>query len=544
MSRLGDYHSLITVQTTVQSNSLRSELRERSSAALSETRNYDGCIFDKVKIYDYYPLQLLILGRSNIRQHSSRQSCWLIISGIVYDVTNFVDSHPGGASLILKYAGKDATQAYEPLHASDTLEKHLSDDQRLGSLVEDDFGLPSHGAAQTTFSKSVTTDNGVGEISTAVARQRCPRLSSMISLADFAQAAKAKLSATSYAFLSSGAEDNVSLDRNLTSWRVVRLRPRILRPMPKPPNIQRRILGNDFSVPFVICPAGGAKLCHPEGDTLLTKAAFQQGALQWVCNNAGRTQKAVAAARGPGQILYWQIYAMKDLKVTEDEIRSAIALGFKGFALTVDAIWAGKRELDLRARLAEDDDDHEDTHGDVQDQSFMMAPKVNRPPVYTEFTFDTAITWLKSLTDLPIVIKGVQTWEDALLCHQYGVHPWLSNHGGRQLDSTPSGLETLLDIHEHCPVVLRECQVLVDGGVTRGADVVKALALGCRAVGIGRGFLYSMVFGLRGIEKAMEILKHEIETTLALLGVMSLDELGPQHVSDPQLCKTFGPSEL
>jgi L-lactate dehydrogenase (cytochrome) len=155
----------------------------------------------------------------------------------------------------------------------------------------------------------------------------------------------------------------------------------------------------------------------------------------------------------------------------------------------------------------------------------------HRRPVYVDFTFDSAIAWLRGLTNLPIVIKGIQTWEDALLCHQYGVHPWLSNHGGRQLDSAPSALETLLDIREFCPVVLQECEVLVDGGITRGSDIVKAIALGARAVGIGRGFLYAMVFGQRGVEKAMEILKHEIETTLALIGVMSVDELGPQHVS-------------
>jgi L-lactate dehydrogenase (cytochrome) len=152
-------------------------------------------------------------------------------------------------------------------------------------------------------------------------------------------------------------------------------------------------------------------------------------------------------------------------------------------------------------------------------------------PVYVDFTFESAVSWLKSLTDLPIVVKGIQSWEDALLCQQWGVHPWLSNHGGRQLDSAPSALETLLDIREHCPGVLAETEVIVDGGITRGSDVVKALALGARAVGVGRGFLYSMIFGQRGVEKAMEILKHEIETTMALLGVMTLDELGPQHVS-------------
>ena len=156
-------------------------------------------------------------------------------------------------------------------------------------------------------------------------------------------------------------------------------------------------------------------------------------------------------------------------------------------------------------------------------------------PVYADFTFESAIRWLRSITNLPIAIKGIQCWEDAAVCMQFGVHPWLSNHGGRQLDGAPSSVETLIDIRTHCPEVLQRCEVIVDGGVTRGSDVVKALALGARAVGVGRGFLYSMVFGRRGVNQAVQILKHEIETTMALLGVQTLDELGPQHVG-PQIC--------
>lgn len=152
-------------------------------------------------------------------------------------------------------------------------------------------------------------------------------------------------------------------------------------------------------------------------------------------------------------------------------------------------------------------------------------------PVYSDFDWPTAVKWLQGLTDLPIAIKGIQVWEDAALCMQYGVHPWLSNHGGRQLDGAPSAADTLVSIRKHCPEVFHKCEVIVDGGITRGSDVVKAIALGARAVGLGRGFLYSLVFGERGTSKAIRILKHEIETTMALLGVSSLDQLNPSYVS-------------
>lgn len=115
----------------------------------------------------------------------------------------------------------------------------------------------------------------------------------------------------------------------------------------------------------------------------------------------------------------------------------------------------------------------------------------------------------------------------------YGVHPWLSNHGGRQLDGAPSAADTLVSIRKHCPEVFDKCEVIVDGGITRGSDVVKAIALGARAVGLGRGFLFSLVFGERGTSKAIRILKHEVETTMALLGVSSMDQLYPSYVSVP-----------
>lgn len=114
---------------------------------------------------------------------------------------------------------------------------------------------------------------------------------------------------------------------------------------------------------------------------------------------------------------------------------------------------------------------------------------------------------------------------------EYGVHPWLSNHGGRQLEGAPSAVDTLLAIRKHCPQVFDRCEVIVDGGITRGADIVKALALGARAVGLGRGFLYALAFGERGVSRAIRILRHEVETTMALLGVTNLGQLNPSYVS-------------
>ena len=136
--------------------------------------------------------------------------------------------------------------------------------------------------------------------------------------------------------------------------------------------------------------------------------------------------------------------------------------------------------------------------------------------------------------DIPVCVKGIQTWEDAKLCQDHGVHPWLSNHGGRQLEGAPSAADTLVSIRKHCPEVFDRCEVIVDGGVLRGTDILKALCLGAKGVGLGRGFLYSLVLGEAGVNKAIRILKHEVEIGMALLGVTSIDQLGPEYVS-PQM---------
>lgn len=154
------------------------------------------------------------------------------------------------------------------------------------------------------------------------------------------------------AVFKAGAEDEKTEQWNRNSWQLARFRPRILRPV-ESVDLSTTILGTKLSVPFFIGPAGGGKLAHPAGEVLMTKAAAKNGVLHWVCNMAGCTQEEMASARDPNQTTYWQIYAKANLEVTEKEIRRAVELGYKGFALTVDAIRAGKRERDLRMEAAE-----------------------------------------------------------------------------------------------------------------------------------------------------------------------------------------------
>lgn len=154
--------------------------------------------------------------------------------------------------------------------------------------------------------------------------------------------------------LKAGADDEGTAQWNRDSWKAIKFRPRVLRPISSI-DISTSILGTKFAAPFFIAPAGGGKLAHPEGEVLITKAAGKHNILQWVCNNSGRSQKQISDTCIPGQTLYWQIYAGFELEVTASEIRDAITQGYKGLCLTVDAVRAGKRERDIRMNMEEDD---------------------------------------------------------------------------------------------------------------------------------------------------------------------------------------------
>ncbi|KAG0652484.1 L-lactate dehydrogenase [Hyphodiscus hymeniophilus] len=371
-----------------------------------------------------------------------------------------------------------------------------------------------------------------------ISTHKTPSLRAIINITDFEAAAAQIMEPRSFAFYNSGAEDEITKRWNQKNWQSIRFRPRVLVPI-ESVEICTTILGNKYTAPFFMSPTGAGDLAHPEGQMILAKVAASNNVMQWVSHYSRDMLKEIMDTREGGQVFY-QTYISTDLRVTEMELRGAIAIGYGGFALTVDAPRIGKREQVLRSNIEDFDPrrtsklhhgrwDCNSTTVSFYDLTRASCQYYCRPSY--QFDWISAVKWIRGITDLPIAIKGIQTWEDAALCMQHGVHPYLSNHGGRQLEGAPSAVETLLEIREHCPEVFQKCEVMVDGGVKRGTDIVKALALGAKAVGLGRGFLYPLVFGERGLNKAMGILKHEVETTMALLGVTSVDQLTDSYVT-------------
>ncbi|CAK5264967.1 unnamed protein product [Mycena citricolor] len=245
----------------------------------------------------------------------------------------------------------------------------------------------------------------------------------------------------------------------------------------------------------------------------------------------------IMAAAQPSQPLFFQLYKHSDDATAEKRVREVERLGYKAIFLTVDAVVPGNREKDLRSPwIMEDQEKGSPTYykeGVVDDAPFSFGTAgaliVNDD---RDMTWERTIPWLRKVTKLPIVIKGIQCVEDAVLAADAGVDGiLLSNHGGRQLEFSLPPLEVLYKLRKERPDVFSKLEVYIDGGITRGTEIIKALCLGAKAVGLGRPFLYAQsAYGEAGVVKIVQILEREIKTTMIGLGVKRVSELRPEMI--------------
>ncbi|KAG8834835.1 Cytochrome b2, mitochondrial precursor [Serendipita sp. 400] len=450
---------------------------------------------------------LQVLTLEEVQKHNSEESAWIIVGDKVYDVTDFLHMHPGGADIILRHAGKDVDEIFSSIH-SPTVLKMLRPDQCVGMINVKE--LPSR---QGDIEEQARIKR---------AREAIPPVAAMVNLYDFEEIAKKVLSNTAWAYYSSAAEDEASHANNLNSFKRYWFRPRVMRAVADI-DMKTSILGIDTALPIFVSPAALAGLGHPEGEVNITRGAGKAGIIQGISSNASRTIEDIAAARIDGQALFFQLYINKDRKESERIVRQIDDLGFKGIMLTVDAPVLGKRERDIRNRPPVSDDE---TPGGKRGVSANLDSFFEVNLQWTD------VAWLKGITSLPIVIKGIQTVEDVELAIEHGADAvYLSCHGGRQLDYAPAAMDVLWELRQRRPECFAKAEIYIDGGVRRGSDVVKALALGAKAVGLGRPFLYANgTYGERGVKRAIEILEEEIATTMRLVGARSLSELVPDMV--------------
>ncbi|KAI9792966.1 MAG: hypothetical protein M1816_001288 [Peltula sp. TS41687] len=469
------------------------------------------------------------LDAREVQQHNTVESCWVILYGYVYDVTDLLSYHPGGPNAILRLAGRDATAAYDPVHPPGTLEEYLRPEARLGKINPSSLG-------QTSSSEDERRDE-----------QDPTSLDSLLNLDDVEELATKAISKKAWAFYFSAADDLVSKKWNNEAYRSILLRPRIFIDCERC-NTSTTLLGHRVGLPVYASPTAAARFAHPTGEAGIGQACGTYRLLQLISNNASQTPEEVVMNATPGQVFGFQLYAQVEQQKSERMLArvNQLADKVKFVCLTLDAPTPGKREHDERAQNAAAS---LPVTSSVQSGSVSKTGPTTPQPrqagigralgqgTSTRLTWDKTLPWLTKHTSMPIVLKGIQTHEDAYLAslHAPPVRAIiLSNHGGRALDTAPPAVHTLLEIRKYCPEVFEKLEVWVDGGIRRGTDVVKALCLGARGVGIGRAALWGLgAGGPKGVERTFEILKSEMETCMRLLGVNTVAQLGPQHVSAP-----------
>lgn len=329
-----------------------------------------------------------------------------------------------------------------------------------------------------------------------------------LTLHEIARKARQNLNQGRWDYLIGGADTESALRRNRAGVESWVFKPRILNDV-SDVQCATELLGTPLRIPVVMPPIGSVQVFDPSGAAGVARAAQEFGVLQ-ILSSVCLPNFEDLAEEYPGPRIY-QLYLTGDQAWMDDIIARAIDSGYTGFCLTADTQTYSRRERDMLKRY---------------------VPGSGRVAGSGDFTAQAAMTWdtvahIKENFDIPLVIKGVGVAEDALLCVEAGVDVvYASNHGGRQLDHTRATIDTLPEIVE---AVDGRAPVIVDGGFLRGADVVKALCLGATAVGMGRFEGFAMAAG--GPEvllTALKILEHEIKTTMALAGISSLDQLGPQ----------------
>ncbi|KAJ9093821.1 hypothetical protein QFC20_007034 [Naganishia adeliensis] len=454
-----------------------------------------------------------LISMREVEKHNTRDDCWVVIQGYVYDVTDFLSLHPGGAGVILQHAGDDATEVFKPLHPPNTLEENLRPDQQLGPVDP-----------TTVVSKAPRplTDD---EKRVRNAREEMPPLEGMIDLQDFEELAEKVLSKTAWAYYRSAVFYN-----NEAAWKRYFFRPRVLRSA-RFVDPSSTMLGMPVSIPVYVSPAAMAKLGHPLGEVNITRAAGKAGIIQGISANASCSLEEMVDAQTEDQNLIFQIYLNKDRSASERLLKKVEDLGCKAIMFTVDAPVSGNRTMDIRAKGVV-----EQAPPSAKDDKNKSAAPVGIAQAISGYQDDNLvwddIAFIRKNTKLPILVKGIQCVEDAELAAKHGVEAIiLSNHGGRQLNFAPAPIDILWEIRQQKPDLFNKMEIYVDGGVKHGTDVVKALALGAKGVGLGRAFLYANgTYGEEGCDKTIDIMKKEICTAMALVGAHTVKDLKPEMV--------------
>ncbi|KAH7442234.1 hypothetical protein KP509_03G078000 [Ceratopteris richardii] len=339
--------------------------------------------------------------------------------------------------------------------------------------------------------------------------------------------AKERLPKMIYDYYASGAEDQYTLKDNRRAFERIWFRPRILIDVTQV-DLTTSILGFKISMPIMVAPTAMQRMAHPEGELATARAVASAKTIMTLSSWATSSVEEVASV-GPG-IRFFQLYVYKDRSVVAQLVRRAERAGFKAIALTVDTPRLGRREADIKNRFVLP------PHLTLKNFEGLDLGKMDKAAdsglaSYVAGQIDRSLSWkwLQTITSLPILVKGVLTAEDTRLAIQSGAAGIIvSNHGARQLDYVSATIDALEEV---VTAAQGRVPVFLDGGVRRGTDVLKALALGASGVFIGRPVVFSLaVDGEAGVKKVLDMLREELELAMALAGCTSLKEITRSHI--------------
>jgi 4-hydroxymandelate oxidase len=350
-----------------------------------------------------------------------------------------------------------------------------------------------------------------------------------ISLSDYEALARARMEATAWDYYAGASGDERTLAENASAYGRIKLVPRVLVDV-SAIDTTVSVLGRTLSMPIMLAPTAFNKLAHPDGEPAAARAAAGAGTLMVASTIATCTLEEIAQAQGPR---WFQLYVYKDRAVTADLVARAEAAGYSAIVLTVDTPKLGFRERDTRNGFA--------LPPGLGIANFAgLEQTANWDPgssffAYVHTLFDASLTWdtvdwLRSLTALPILLKGILSPDDARLAVSAGAAGIIvSNHGGRQLDDAVATIDALPAVAD---AVAGAAEIYVDGGIRRGADVLKAIALGARAGFIGRPYLWGLAAGgEQGVRHVLEILRGELALAMALAGLPSIAHIDRRAIA-------------
>eukprot|EP01013_Petalomonas_cantuscygni_P011458 TRINITY_DN2490_c0_g1_i1.p1 TRINITY_DN2490_c0_g1~~TRINITY_DN2490_c0_g1_i1.p1 ORF type:complete len:593 (+),score=102.37 TRINITY_DN2490_c0_g1_i1:70-1848(+) len=566
---------------------------------------------------------------TEVQRHNTPDDCWVVIKGSVYDLTKFHGAHPGGSGPILRAAGTDATEDFEPFHSSDILAEAA---QRFLVGRVDPATLPSaqssakHAPADSSSADSTpvaatkpvlpqVTSRDTSALSAADALQFPGRhipaeavpLSACLNTFDFLPAAKRSMRSDGWAYYESAAEDERTLVENQSSFARVWLCPRTLVGMPPPFPLTLACLGGHRSrLPVYITATALARLAHPVAEVAIQRAAAAAGVVYMVPTLSSSTRREILDARhaGPGPAVHssvpgnvgeiapvnagqsvaaalpasaaaaagsedarlhsvapaswfadtlpaggglpqpnwFQLYVNADRGATERMLRDVLERGVTAVFVTVDAPMFGRRERDMRHKYdrAHSAASAQSGHA-IQQASKGVAQAIGQ---WLDGSIDWGtMRWVKRVCaayGAAVYVKGVQVGADAVMAWRVGLDGVVvSNHGARQVDTARSSVDMLVDIitaldDAGCGRAVRSCggfDVFLDGGVRRGTDILKALALGATGVGVGRPVLWALAgYGEIGIVRLFAMLEDELRVAMANVGARELKDIVPEMV--------------